>query len=52
MVENDEPPLMLQKSDGGYNYDTTDMAAAWYRLIDQKCNRVIYLTDSGQSSHF
>jgi len=47
-----EPPLMLVKSDGGYGYDTTDMAAAWYRLIDQKSKRVIYITDSGQGTHF
>lgn len=45
-------PLMLIKSDGGYNYDTTDMAAARYRLRDLGANRVIYLTDVGQYSHF
>lgn len=45
-------PLMVVKSDGGYNYDTTDMAAAKYRLETLKCSRVIYLTDLGQRPHF
>jgi len=46
-VKKFKNPLMLVKSDGGYNYDSTDMAAAWYRLIQLKSNRVIYLTDVG-----
>lgn len=45
-------PLMLVKSDGGFNYDTTDMAAAKLRLMDWKADRVIYITDLGQESHF
>lgn len=45
-------PLMVVKSDGGYNYDTTDMAAAQYRLLTLKANRVVYLTDVGQKLHF
>ena len=45
-------PLMVVKSDGGYNYDTTDMAAAKHRLQNLNCNRVIYLTDLGQRPHF
>lgn len=31
-VKKFKNPLMLVKSDGGYNYDSTDMAAAWFRL--------------------
>ena len=31
-IKKKKVPLMLVKSDGGYNYDTTDMAAAKYRL--------------------
>ena len=45
-------PLMLIKSDGGYNYDTTDMAAARYRLMNLKADRCIYITDLGQENHF
>lgn len=51
-VKKYKNPLMLVKSDGGFNYDSTDMAAAWYRLINLKAKRVIYLTDVGQSLHF
>ncbi len=45
-------PLMVQKSDGGYNYDTTDMAAIHHRTQVEKANRIIYVTDAGQSTHF
>lgn len=45
-------PLMLQKSDGGYNYDTTDMAAIAQRVREEKADRIIYVTDSGQATHF
>lgn len=45
-------PLMLQKSDGGYNYDTTDMAAIYQRINEEKGDRLIYVTDAGQSTHF
>lgn len=50
--EGEPLPLMLQKSDGGYNYDTTDMAAVKHRIDAEKCQRLIYVTDSGQSTHF
>lgn len=45
-------PLMIQKSDGGYNYDTTDMAAIRQRIEIEKGDRLIYVTDAGQSTHF
>jgi len=45
-------PLMVQKSDGGFTYDTTDLAALRQRVQDEKADRIIYVTDSGQSSHF
>lgn len=50
--EGDALPLMIQKSDGGYNYDTTDMAAIKHRIETEKGQRLIYVTDSGQSTHF
>ena len=43
---------MVQKSDGGYSYDSTDMAAIYYRIFDLKCDRLIYITDIGQQLHF
>ncbi len=45
-------PLMVVKSDGGFGYDTTDLAAVRYRLLDLKGDRLIYITDSGQLPHF
>jgi arginyl-tRNA synthetase len=45
-------PLIVQKSDGGYNYDTTDLAAIYHRVIDEKAHRLIYVVDMGQSLHF
>jgi len=45
-------PLMMIKSDGGYTYDTTDLAALYHRLCIMNADTVIYITDSGQKSHF
>ncbi|MFP4132823.1 MAG: arginine--tRNA ligase [Halothece sp.] len=45
-------PLIIQKSDGGYNYATTDLAAIRYRVQEDGAQRVIYVTDAGQASHF
>ena len=50
--DGDPFPLMVQKSDGGYNYDTTDMAAIHHRIQDEKADRIIYVTDAGQAQHF
>ncbi|KAL7511245.1 hypothetical protein ACHAXN_008674 [Cyclotella atomus] len=45
-------PLMLQKSDGGYGYDSTDMAAIKYRVEEIKASQVVYITDFTQGDHF
>ncbi len=45
-------PLMVQKSDGGYNYDTTDLAAIRHRILVEKADRIIAITDLGQQLHF
>jgi arginyl-tRNA synthetase len=45
-------PLILRKSDGGYGYDTTDLAALRHRVRDLKARRIIYITDLGQRLHF
>jgi arginyl-tRNA synthetase len=50
--EGEPLPLMIQKSDGGYNYDTTDLAAIRHRIFVEKAERIIIITDSGQSLHF
>ena len=45
-------PLIVQKSDGGFNYATTDLAAIRQRTINEQAERVIYITDAGQANHF
>ena len=43
---------MVVKSDGGFNYDSTDLAAIRYRLLELQADRIVYITDSGQLPHF
>jgi arginyl-tRNA synthetase len=45
-------PLLVRKSDGGYLYGTTDLAALRHRLSDLKGERLIYVVDARQSQHF
>jgi len=49
-------PVIVQKSDGGFNYATTDLAAIRYRFgaapNGDGARRVIYVTDAGQANHF
>ncbi|XP_058788641.1 probable arginine--tRNA ligase, cytoplasmic isoform X2 [Phymastichus coffea] len=45
-------PLTIVKRDGGFTYDTSDMAAIKHRVEDEKVDWVIYVTDGGQATHF
>lgn len=45
-------PLIIQKSDGGFNYATTDLAALRYRIEQDHADQIIYITDAGQATHF
>jgi arginyl-tRNA synthetase len=45
-------PMIVQKSDGGYLYATTDLAAIRYRVDELEASRIIYVTDARQSQHF
>ena len=45
-------PLIIQKSDGGFGYASTDMAALKHRLNVEKADWIIYVTDCGQAGHF
>ncbi|MBW4602699.1 MAG: arginine--tRNA ligase [Calothrix sp. FI2-JRJ7] len=45
-------PLIVQKTDGGYNYATTDLAALRQRIQNEGAKRLIYVTDAGQANHF
>ncbi|VXD22539.1 arginine--tRNA ligase [Planktothrix paucivesiculata] len=50
--EGEPLPLIVQKTDGGYNYATTDLAALRHRIETEKATRIIYVTDAGQTNHF
>lgn len=51
-VQNEGIPLTIIKSDGGFTYDTSDMAAIKNRLEEEKADWLVYVTDAGQSTHF
>lgn len=50
--------MLIRKSDGGFNYATTDLAAIRHRVQmasddgGERADRVLYVTDAGQSQHF
>jgi len=48
----DTVPLMAVKGDGGFGYDSTDLAAIYHRLFVMRADWLVYLTDLGQESHF
>ena len=50
--EGEPSVAIIQKSDGGYNYATTDLAAIRHRLGKLNANRVMILTDARQALHF
>ncbi len=50
--QGDPQPLIVQKSDGGFNYATTDLAALRHRITAESAQRIIYVTDVGQANHF
>ncbi|XP_028178393.1 arginine--tRNA ligase, cytoplasmic [Ostrinia furnacalis] len=50
--KHDGIPLTVVKSDGGYTYDTSDMATIKQRVEEEKGDRFIYVTDAGQATHF
>jgi len=45
-------PFIIQKSDGGFNYATTDLATLAYRNETWHTDEVIYVTDGRQQQHF
>jgi len=51
-LEGDENPIIIQKSDGGYLYATTDLAALAYRDKVLKADRICYVVDARQAQHF
>ena len=45
-------PVIVRKSDGGYPYHATDLAALRYRVDALGADRVLYVVDARQSLHF
>ena len=45
-------PALVRKSDGGFNYTTTDLATIAYRLKTWSPDEIVYVVDDRQSGHF
>jgi len=45
-------PLIVRKRDGGYTYDTTDLAAIRYRIRDLHARQLLYVVGAPQRMHF
>lgn len=50
--EGQPQPMIIRKSDGAYNYDTTDLATIKYRLTQDKADWLVYAVDVRQKQHF
>ncbi|MDP7008045.1 MAG: arginine--tRNA ligase [Phycisphaerales bacterium] len=50
--QNRDRPMLIRKSDGGFLYATTDLAAVYFRTQELCCDRVIYVVDARQRDHF
>jgi arginyl-tRNA synthetase len=51
-VEGFAAPMIVRKSDGGFGYSATDLAAVRHRVRDLHAERLIYVVDARQSDHF
>jgi arginyl-tRNA synthetase len=50
--DGDPLPLIVRKSDGGFGYAATDLAALRYRVRDLAATRLLYVVGSPQRMHF
>lgn len=46
------PLCIVRKSDGGFNYATTDLATVFSRIEEFAPERIVYVTDERQQLHF
>jgi arginyl-tRNA synthetase len=46
------PPLILFKSDGSVLYGTTDLATILHRKLEARPDRILYVVDQRQATHF
>lgn len=47
-----KPPVIIEKSDGGFTYHATDIATIKMRVDDLKADEIVYFVDKRQSLHF
>ncbi len=50
--DGDPLPMIVRKSDGGFNYSATDLAAVRHRLREVGATRLIYVVGIPQQQHF
>ncbi|MEN9733332.1 MAG: hypothetical protein RLZ45_1327 [Verrucomicrobiota bacterium] len=47
-----DDPALVRKSDGGFNYMTTDLATVDYRIRTWSPDEILYVVDDRQAPHF
>lgn len=52
LEEEGLPVCLVRKSDGGFNYATTDIATVRSRIAEFNPEKIIYVTDERQQLHF
>ncbi len=52
LEEEKLPPCIVRKSDGGFNYATTDLATVFSREAEFRPDGIVYVTDERQQLHF
>jgi arginyl-tRNA synthetase len=51
-ISDNQPPFIIQKSDGSFLYSTTDLATIKYRVKKFKPDLILYVVANEQSLHF
>ena len=46
------PPLIFEKSNGAYLYESSDLGTIYQRMEDFKPDHILYVTDGRQAMHF
>jgi len=52
LAGGEDTPFIVQKSDGGFLYASTDLAAIQYRVNQLHADIILYVVDARQSFHF
>lgn len=50
--DGDPLPVIVRKSDGGFGYSATDLAAVRHRVSTLHADRIVYVVDHRQALHF